>query len=569
MKRIATIISAVLTAVISAAAQTQTVELPDPNPGDRSSWESIKTPAIGWGSIDVRYPKSLPAECSGSAAKLFAWRGERVCAQAVVSTPVEIKELKATISDFESGRNVISASCVRKYFVGYVMSDEFGAPDKAHLVADRLDPVPSMSVPERTTRPIWLDIKVPQSTPEGSYKATLTVEYDGTVKALPIRLEVCSRILPEPSEWAFHLDLWQNPYAVARQYNVPLWSREHFEAMRPTMELYAAIGGKVITASIMQHPWNSQTYDPFESMIGKYRQIDGSWKFDYTIFDKWVEFMFSCGVNGQIDCYTIVPWTYRFEYYDCAKNSTVYVDCKPGEPAYRQVNLPLLKDFAAHLRAKGWFDRTCIAMDERPMEQMNAAYALVMEADPGWRIAGAANYSVGSREADIIQDMSVAYNYDLMTPQTLARRHEAGQSLTFYTCCCPDKPNTFTCSAPAESAFLGWHSAAVGYDGYLRWAFCSWPANPLTDSRFAPWTAGDTYLVYPGAPSIRYERFLEGVQDFEKIRILRESLPGTKLAAFEALLEKEFAPNKFDDSKSAAERLAEGKKMLKKLSCIR
>ena len=41
-----------------------------------------------------------------------------------------------------------------------------------------------------------------------------------------------------------------------------------------------AAGQKVITTSIIQHPWNSQTEDPFESMIGKRKAVDGSWSYD-------------------------------------------------------------------------------------------------------------------------------------------------------------------------------------------------------------------------------------------------------------------------------------------------
>ena len=51
----------------------------------------------------------------------------------------------------------------------------------------------------------------------------------------------------------------------------------------------------------------------------------------------------------------------------------------------------------------------------------------------------------------------------------------------------------------------------------------SWVKNPLQDSRFTAWAAGDTYLIYPGArSSIRMERLAEGVQAFEKVRILKE-----------------------------------------------
>jgi len=94
---------------------------------------------------------------------------------------------------------------------------------------------------------------------------------------------------------------------------------------------------------------------------------------------------------------------------------------------------------------------------------------------------------------------------------------------TYYTCCVEGYPNTFTFSPPAESAWLGWYAAAKGFNGYLRWAFNCWNKTPLQDTRFRTWSAGDTYLVYPGPrSSIRFERMTEGIQDYEKIRLLKQ-----------------------------------------------
>ena len=67
---------------------------------------------------------------------------------------------------------------------------------------------------------------------------------------LKIEVEVLNHTLPSPEDWKFHLDLWQNPYAVARYYQVPLWSKKHFEAMRPIMKKLADTGQKVITATL-------------------------------------------------------------------------------------------------------------------------------------------------------------------------------------------------------------------------------------------------------------------------------------------------------------------------------
>ena len=502
--------------------------------------------SLGWGSIDVRYSKSeMPAQTSKKSPLLRAWRGERVSAQAVLTTQNELQDVSIAVSDLKNGRSIIPAAVVKKYFVREVMAEPFYNKKDSMMVSDRLDPVKTTQVEARTTLPLWLDIHVPAEVKAGTYSGTMTVTADGKKLSLPLQVQVADRVLPEPREWSFHLDLWQNPYAVARIFDVPLWSKEHFDRMRPLMQLLAAAGQKVITCSVISHPWNGQTYDPFESMIAKMKQLDGSWRYDYTVFDRWVEFMMSCGITEQIDCYTLVPWHYRFDYYDCATNSVKELACRPGEQKYHDFIVPFLRDFSRHLREKGWFQRTHIAMDERPKDQMEAAWQTIQDADPEFKIEGAANYSVDSEAADRVDDISVAFQYDLIKGEGLRRRTAKGQKITFYTCCGPERPNTFTFSPPAESAYLGLHAAACGYDGYLRWAYNSWPKQPNEDSRFGNWPAGDTYLVYPEGSSIRFERLVEGIQAYEKIRLLRPELNLKGAKDLDEML-RYFASNKYE-----------------------
>ena len=502
--------------------------------------------SLGWGSIDVRYSKSeMPAQTSKKSPLLRAWRGERVSAQAVLTTQNELQDVSIAVSDLKNGRSIIPAAAVKKYFVREVMAEPFYNKKDSMMVSDRLDPVKTTQVEARTTLPLWLDIHVPAEVKAGTYSGTMTVTADGKKLSLPLQVQVADRVLPEPREWRFHLDLWQNPYAVARIFDVPLWSKEHFDRMRPLMQLLAAAGQKVITCSVISHPWNGQTYDPFESMIAKMKQLDGSWRYDYNVFDRWVEFMMSCGITEQIDCYTLVPWHYRFDYYDCATNSVKELACRPGEQKYHDFIVPFLRDFSRHLREKGWFQRTHIAMDERPKDQMEAAWQTIQDADPEFKIEGAANYSVDSEAADRVDDISVAFQYDLIKGEGLRRRTAKGQKITFYTCCGPERPNTFTFSPPAESAYLGLHAAACGYDGYLRWAYNSWPKQPNEDSRFGNWPAGDTYLVYPEGSSIRFERLVEGIQAYEKIRLLRPELNLKGAKDLDEML-RYFASNKYE-----------------------
>ncbi|MFA7584269.1 MAG: DUF4091 domain-containing protein, partial [Proteiniphilum sp.] len=110
-------------------------------------------------------------------------------------------------------------------------------------------------------------------------------------------------------------------------------------------------------------------------------------------------------------------------------------------------------------------------------------------------------------------------------------------------------------------------TVAADLDGMLRWAYNSWVENPLTDSRFRTWPAGDTYMVYPDArSSIRFERLVEGIQDAEKIRILRKQYTDINSPESLAKLQKlEEAIAFFDTLEPASdwqERLNAAKKLL-------
>ena len=103
----------------------------------------------------------------------------------------------------------------------------------------------------------------------------------------------------------------------------------------------------------------------------------------------------------------------------------------------------------------------------------------------------------------------------------MARRRSEGKISTYYTCCSAEYPNLFTFTAPADAEFIALEALARDLDGYLRWAYNSWTADPEKDSRFTAWPAGDTYVVYPfSISSVRWERLVQGIQQFEKYKIL-------------------------------------------------
>ena len=227
------------------------------------------------------------------------------------------------------------------------------------------------------------------------------------------------------------------------------------------------------------------------------------------------------GVTDMINCYSLLTWNNQVHYNDMEKKELVTLELKAQSDEYAEFWTVFLKDFTRHLKAKGWLEITNIAMDERSPADMQAALKVLETAAPELGISLADNHK-SYKQYPGIKDISVGANSVVDKEDIITRRAE-GLNTTWYVCCADPFANMFTFSEPAEAVYAGWHTVAADLDGMLRWAYNSWVENPLTDSRYKTWPAGDTYMVYPDArSSIRFERLIEGIQDAEKIRILRK-----------------------------------------------
>jgi hypothetical protein len=510
------------------------IEAVDPSPDRSAVWNNLR-PGLhaSFGSVNSRYEKSsIPVLENKTYWSGFAWRGERLSAQLVLWNNQGAGAVECRFSDFKSANGkTLPAGIARASFVRYVLTDEFGKgcgyrkPEDfiARLSPDALDPLPRFEMEPKSTRPVWISIDVPSDATPGIYTSTMQLMLNGKKHSkFSFNIEVAGRTLPPPSEWRFHLDLWQNPYSVARVNGVELWSPGHWKALYPLMKMLADAGQKVITATLNNRPWGGQTEDAYGSMIAWKKQADGNWSYDYAIFDQWVQFMMDLGIKAQINCYSMVPWGNELYYFDETSGKEVKIKADPGTKEYAEMWTPFLRDFVRHLDRKGWKDITRIAMDERSPAEMKATMKLLDEVAPGLGVAFADNHQNYKTFPDQLTDLCVAYGA-VLEPEVLNYRKSKGYISTWYVCCSDAFPNVFTFSEPAEGTFIGWYTMAAGFDGFLRWAYNSWVKDPLVDSRFRTWPAGDTYIVYPDArSSIRFERLREGIQDAEKIRLLRE-----------------------------------------------
>ena len=507
-----------------------------------SAWDGVSTKLnAAWGCPDSQYARSIVPEKTHESFKLVVWKGERASAQIVLWSAADINGVECKVGDFKGEGAVMPASIAEARFVRYTLADEQlykfkkGGPEV--IAPDMLDSLSRFDMVARQTRPVWISLTIPSDVKAGIYNSEVTISHNGLGKTkLPLEVEVLDQTLKQPQDWQFHLDLWQHPSSVARAHGLEMWSDAHFEAMKPVMTRLANAGQKVITATLNKDPWNHQCYDAYEPMIKWTKHKDGSWSYDYAIFDRWVQFMLDLGIGRYVNCYSMVPWNCELEYFDEKEGKMITIKAEPGTPIFPKIWTPFLKDFKKHLEAKGWLKITNIAMDERSPEAMQAAAKVLMDCAPEMGFALADNHR-SYEKFTMMRDVCAAMRHQTVTPEDIAMRRAQGYTTTFYVCCSPAYPNTFTTSQPYEAELLGWKNIAHDYDGFLRWAYNSWAENPEYDSRFGNWMSGDTYLVYPyNRSSMRFERLIDGIEVSEKVRALRAA--GADMTKVDAVLAK-------------------------------
>jgi hypothetical protein len=501
---------------------------------DTAAWAQQESGLhVAFGSTDELYPRCEVPMLKQKAQSWEArgWRGERLNAQVLVWSTNAQEQLRFDASDLqgEKGR-VIKKAQLKFNLVRYVLSNmPYQAKgftcditnNAAYLMPDRLEVLERFDLPARTLRPVWVSLDIPANAEPGDYSGIVQLHSSTEHATLQLRIHVQQQRLPAPGDWKFRLDLWQNPSVVSSYFQVAPWSAEHKALLRKHLRLYAESGGKYITTYAVHSPWSDNSYVLEDAMIDWVKTAAGSWKFDYSIFDQYVELAMQEGVNEAITIYTPLPWGNRFRYLNEGTGNFIYEEWSPKSAQFKEVWTAFLDDLKAHLTKKGWLKRAYLGINENPMDLTLAAVKVIKDHSREWKITYAGDWH--DELSSLLDDYCVIINRE-PSPTELQERSRHGFTTTYYVCCTPPQPNNFVFSAPVEGRYIGWYAAAYGYNGFLRWAYDAWPADPMRDARHTLWPAGDCFLVYPGGnSSIRFEKLREGIVDYEKTRTLREN----------------------------------------------
>ena len=512
------------------------------------------------------YDELLEAEPETGVCKT-AWKGDVLNSKIVVlSRNRDVHQAEITVTDFTDEKgNVISSENVGIKWLKEIKAND--GRNQAGVVKSYPDIIHkggAADIDAESVKFAWVNIDIPKDAIPGVYTGGFTVNAEGleTPIDLVYTIEVLNLLQPAPE--ATQIQVWQHPFSVANYYlglgeNVSVggisnelrsdfyFTEEHFNLMRSSMEEYVAIGGHDVVANIVEEAWNHQSFYNDPSMVKWTKKADGTWEFDYTWYDAWIEFMIDCGVInpqegiGQIKCYSIVPWNNQIAYYDETLAQTVRKSLAPGSEEWNTVWETFLGDFMEHSKENGWFEVTYISMDERGLDQLEPAVDIIEsvqdESGKSFKISSALNYAAPEYYdfTDHIDDISVNLrnisDKAQMNELSLHRR-ELGLTTTYYSCT-EDYPTNYTISDPGDNYWTILYSMTLGTDGFMRWAGDNYVYNMHEDVTYRYWEPGDGWFIYPAERDIldmskdvpfystpRYELFKQGIRDVAKAKYL-------------------------------------------------
>ena len=415
---------------------------------------------------------------------------------------------------------------------------------------------------------IWVSGKIPKgfSEKELNFKIksyyTKGYEKEELISTESVNIKVLDYVMKPIKEGEFYLDLWQHVSNWARAYDVEYFSEEHFQIIDNYIKDLSDLGQRVINLIISDYPWAGQRCYQFEentsnlyefNIVKVSRDKNGEIKCDFSAFDRYIDICMKHGIQEEINIFGIIGnWDafsfgnpiedyhdpVRITYYDEKEKCFDFIKSKEEFINYLSIVFN-------NLIEKGLWHKVKIISDEpNNPELFKESVKLIESAIKDYKVnfkCAIHDQNFFEKFGENIQGLSLntceAVNNIKKLPEIKSEVNKREGRFTWYSCCFPEDLNIFIKSPLIESRLKGWFTYYLDFDGFLRWAYAIWPANPFKDIRYKypKWNAGDMFFVYPGKDlkpmsSVRWENFRFGLQDFnifkeiEKCGISKEEL---------------------------------------------
>ncbi|MBM4034077.1 MAG: hypothetical protein FJ291_20175 [Planctomycetes bacterium] len=413
-----------------------------------------------------------------------------------------------------------------------------------HILAE-----PPRSIPANSCCPIWLSLRIPADATPGTYTGALEVGADGVAPIrLPIEAEVVGWRLPDPRHFQTFIGCEQNPYAVAKQYGVQLWSDAHFKLIEASFRQLGRVGNRWLNVPVIAR---TEFGNRDDSLIRWRRRADGTLAFDYALLDRYLDLAAKhCGPPRVVNF--VVMHGMKSASNPPVQPSVPVVDERSGATRPLALNgIPrdekekVWSAFAtslfAHMKARG---------QERAMFW---GYTLEQEDDPDLKLI-LERCTPGVFWAANPHELlwNAVYAKDRHYRAIVTVRHQPGSQRTFpgfradrgwksplIHLLSPRTGGNFmaihTVSHPFAFRALVDLALATGHNGVSRLGADEWAAVHYDGMGLTSWLTGMPvlFMLWPGRdgaePSVRFEMLLEGTQEAEARILVEQAIDGGRL----------------------------------------
>jgi len=201
-----------------------------------------------------------------------------------VSSADPITRLRATVGALSMDGAAISPDEVSvRYAVSWASVG--GGPSGLDILLE--SPPAKVAVGnDRALVGVWVTVTVPGSAKAGLYRGKLTVEAEGlSPQEIPVELEVIDWRMPDSQDWHTWIEVIQSPDTLAMEYDVPLWSEQHWAMIARSFQLIRPTGSRVVYVPLLRNTNQGNA----ESMVRWVRQKDGLLRPDYSIMEKYLD----------------------------------------------------------------------------------------------------------------------------------------------------------------------------------------------------------------------------------------------------------------------------------------
>ena len=382
-------------------------------------------------------------------------------------------------------------------------------------------------------RPVWVDVKVPASTPAGIYSGTITVTQDGKkVETLQLDIQVYGFSIPEKTSLVTYMNISKG--WMSRFY--------HKEASTPEMDKL------------------TQTYYDF---LYEHRM------------EPWFNDQLAPKVTVNGDNVTVKFDDGRYDYYlNKLKSNRVLLETMPHDLSEQVKDKPFSTPFNAKVKSylsqvRDYFDKhgwKKTLVFNSPIDEPNTKEdydetrewaKLVHEAAPGIPFLSTESPVTDNPEwgnlTGHVNNFSIHGNAlnEIEVKKAIKEEQSKGGEMTWYISCDQiyPQPNYFIDAPAMDPVMVPWITESYKMTGFLYWAANFWTEtpNPWLDAVtfISGYLCSDGYvlngegsLLYPGdfvnrytrqpdvngpVSSIRFELLREGIEDYDYIQMLKNA----------------------------------------------